>query len=56
MPACNPYLAFPAMMLAGLDGIKNKIDPGTPIDKDIYELEPEEKPRLNPLPAPWARY
>jgi glutamine synthetase len=49
--SCNPYLAFPAMMLAGLDGIKNKIDPGTPIDKDIYELEPEEKAKIKSTPG-----
>jgi glutamine synthetase len=39
----NPYLAFAAMMLAGLDGIQNKIHPGDPVDKDIYELPPEEE-------------
>ncbi len=39
---CNPYLAFAAMLMAGLDGIKNKIEPQAPIDKDLYELEPEE--------------
>jgi glutamine synthetase len=47
----NPYLAFPAMLLAGLDGIKNKIDPGEPIDKDIYELEPEEKAKIKSTPG-----
>ncbi len=41
-PTCNPYLAFSAMMLAGLDGIQNKIDPGAPLDKDIYALSAEE--------------
>jgi glutamine synthetase len=41
-PTCNPYLAFPAMMMAGLDGIQNKITPGAPLDKDIYALSPEE--------------
>ncbi len=41
-PLCNPYLAFSAMMMAGLDGIKNRIDPGKPIDKDLYELPPGE--------------
>jgi len=40
--ASNPYLAFAAMMMAGLDGIKNKIDPGPAMDKDLYDLEPEE--------------
>ncbi len=38
----NPYLAFAAMLCAGLDGIKNQIDPGQPLDKDIYDLTPEE--------------
>ena len=41
-PMANPYLAFSAMMLAGLDGIQNKIHPGDPMDKDLYDLEPEE--------------
>jgi glutamine synthetase len=41
-PSCNGYLAFAAMMMAGLDGIENKIDPGEPLDKDIYGLSPEE--------------
>ena len=38
----NPYLAFSAMMLAGLDGIQNKINPGDAMDKDLYDLPPEE--------------
>ena len=38
----NPYLAFAAMMMAGLDGIMNKIHPGDPMDKDLYDLPPEE--------------
>jgi glutamine synthetase len=38
----NPYFAFATMMMAGIDGIKNKIDPGAPMDKDLYDLEPEE--------------
>ncbi len=41
-PSCNGYFAFAAMMMAGLDGIQNKIDPGEPLDKDIYGLSPEE--------------
>jgi glutamine synthetase len=41
-PTANPYLAFAAMLMAGLDGIQNKIKPGDPMDKDIYELPPEE--------------
>lgn len=41
-PSCNGYMAFSAMLLAGLDGIQNKIDPGDPLDKDIYALSPEE--------------
>ena len=41
-PACNGYLAFSAMLMAGLDGIQNKIHPGDPLDKDIYGLSPEE--------------
>lgn len=40
-PSCNPYLAFAAMLMAGLDGIENKIDPGDPMDVDLYELPPE---------------
>ncbi len=41
-PASNPYLGFAAMLMAGLDGIKNKIHPGDPMDKNLYELPPEE--------------
>jgi len=41
-PGSNPYLAFAAMMMAGLDGIENKIHPGDPVDKDLYHLPPEE--------------
>jgi glutamine synthetase len=41
-PTANPYLAFPALMMAGLDGIMNRIEPGDPLDKDIYDMAPEE--------------
>jgi glutamine synthetase len=50
-PACNPYLAFAAMMMAGLDGIENKIDPGQPLDKDIYSLSPEELSAVPTMPG-----
>jgi glutamine synthetase len=50
-PSCNPYLAFSAMLMAGLDGIENKIDPGEPLDKDIYELGPEELAKVPSLPG-----
>ena len=49
-PSCNPYLAFSAMLMAGLDGIQNKIDPGDPLDKDIYDLTPEELRSVPALP------
>ena len=42
----NPYLAFAAMMMAGLDGIQNKIDPGEAMDKDLYDLPPEEETKI----------
>ena len=50
-PSCNPYLAFSAMLMAGLDGIANKIDPGDPLDKDIYDLGPEELAKVPSLPG-----
>jgi glutamine synthetase len=50
-PAANPYLAFPAMLMAGLDGIRNRIEPPDPLDKDIYELEGEEKERIANVPG-----
>jgi len=50
-PSCNPYLAFSAMLMAGLDGIENKIDPGDPLDKDIYGLTPEELAQVPSVPG-----
>ncbi|HJQ24174.1 MAG TPA: type I glutamate--ammonia ligase [Blastocatellia bacterium] len=50
-PSCNPYLAFAAMMMAGLDGVQNRIDPGEPLDKDIYDLSPEELQNVPTLPG-----
>ncbi|NOZ22644.1 MAG: type I glutamate--ammonia ligase [Planctomycetes bacterium] len=41
-PTCNPYFAFTAMLMAAIDGVKNKIDPGAPLDRDIYDMTPEE--------------
>jgi glutamine synthetase len=49
-PSCNPYLAFSALLMAALDGILNKIDPGEPLDKDIYDLPPEELARVAQTP------
>ncbi|HKF78830.1 MAG TPA: type I glutamate--ammonia ligase [Candidatus Dormibacteraeota bacterium] len=48
---CNPYLAFSAMLMAGLDGIQNRIEPPEPLDKDLYELEGEEKARIASVPG-----
>ena len=50
-PSCNPYLAFSAMLMAVIDGIKNKIDPGEPLDKDIYDLPPEELAKVPQTPG-----
>ncbi|MBI5549629.1 MAG: type I glutamate--ammonia ligase [Deltaproteobacteria bacterium] len=50
-PSCNGYLAFAAMLMAGLDGIENKIDPGQPLDKDIYGLSPEELKDIPKMPG-----
>jgi glutamine synthetase len=50
-PSANPYLAFSALLLAGLDGIKNKIEPPTPVDKDIYELPPDEMAEIDQVPT-----
>ena len=50
-PSCNPYLAFAAIMMAALDGIQNKIHPGEPLDKDIYDLAPEELAEVPKTPG-----
>ena len=50
-PSCNPYLAFAAMLLAGLDGIEQRTDPGEPLDKDIYDLGPEQLAGVASLPG-----
>ncbi len=50
-PSCNPYLAFSAMAMAAVDGILNKIDPGDPLDKDIYDLPPEELAQVEKTPG-----
>ena len=50
-PSSNPYLAFSAMLMAGLDGIKNKIEPATPVDKDLYELPPDEAASIPQVPG-----
>jgi glutamine synthetase len=50
-PSCNPYLAFSAMLLAGIDGIQNKIDPGQPLDRDIYSMSAEELKDVPSMPG-----
>ena len=50
-PSCNPYLAFAAMLLAGLDGVDRKLDPGEPMDVDLYDLSPEEKDKVKQVPG-----
>ena len=50
-PSCNPYITFAALLMAGLDGIQNRIDPGEPLDKDIYDLPPEELKNVPSLPG-----
>ncbi len=50
-PSCNGYLAFSAMLMAAMDGIENKLDPGDPLDKDIYGLPPEELDRIPSAPG-----
>jgi glutamine synthetase len=50
-PSANPYLAFSAMLMAGLDGVQNQIEPGDPIDKDLYDLPPEEAAEITNTPG-----
>jgi glutamine synthetase len=50
-PSCNPYLAFSAMLMAGLDGIQNRIEPPKPLDKDLYDLPPEEMAQVPQVPG-----
>jgi glutamine synthetase len=50
-PSANPYLAFAAMVMAGLDGVERKLEPPTPIDRDLYELEPEEAAKIKSTPG-----
>ena len=50
-PTANPYLAFAAMLMAGMDGIQNQIDPGDPVDRNIYELPAEDAARIASVPA-----
>jgi glutamine synthetase len=49
-PAANPYLAFAALLMAGLDGIQNRVDPGAPIDEDVFELPEEELAKVATVP------
>jgi glutamine synthetase len=53
-PSCNPYLAFSAILMAAIDGIQNKIDPGDPMDKNIYDLPPEQLANIPKTPASLA--
>ena len=50
-PSCNPYLAFAAMLMAGIDGVVNQLEPGDPLDVDVYELPPEEAARVKQVPG-----
>ncbi len=50
-PSCNPYLSFAAMLMAGIDGIENKIEPGEALDKDLYDLAPEELASVPQMPG-----
>ena len=50
-PSCNPYLAFSAMLMAGIDGVRNKIEPAGPLDKDLYDLPPAELAEIPQVPS-----
>ena len=50
-PSANPYLAFPALLMAGLDGVRNKTEPPEPMDKDLYELPPEQLANVPQVPG-----
>src|SRR5258707_15786155 len=50
-PSCKGYLAFAAMLMAGIDGIKNRLDPGQPIDKNLYDLPPAEAKEVKSTPG-----
>jgi glutamine synthetase len=54
-PSCNPYFAFAALLMAGLDGIQNRTDPGPPMDKDLYDLPPEEARLVEQVPDSLAK-
>lgn len=53
-PSCNPYLCFAALLMAGLDGIQSQLDPGAPMDKDLYALPPEEAKQIKQVPGSLA--
>ncbi len=50
-PSCNPYLAFSALLMAGLDGIQNRIDPGAPVDTDLFDLSEDELAKIKHVPG-----
>src|SRR5206468_404679 len=50
-PTANPYLAFPALLLAGLDGIERELDPGDPLDADLYELPADQLANIASVPG-----
>lgn len=50
-PSANPYLCYTALLMAGLDGVINKIDPGEPMDKNLYDLPPEELAKVPQMPG-----